>query len=268
VRFRILGSVDVEVDNQIKVIPGARQRTLLTALLIRNGRPVSTEELYQELWGENPPARMENSLQAHVYRLRQTLERLAGRSAKPPALTTRSPGYMLDIDPDMLDMNSFRARIAEARAVRTSDPRRAYMLLSEALKLWRGTPMRDAATGPMCQSVALQLEEEYITAVEDHISLGIDCEGPLHVIGELKRMSAIYPWRERIIELLMLALYRSGRQAEAIEAYNQTRLRLVNDLGMEPSGSLQRLFQEILSQAPELNLPSKDSSTPRLSKTG
>ncbi|KEZ34305.1 DNA-binding transcriptional activator of the SARP family [Frankia sp. CeD] len=213
---------------------------------------MSTEELYQELWGENPPAKMDNSLQAHIYRLRQTLERLVGRSDTPPTLVTRSPGYMLEFDLDMLDMNQFRRKIAESRAVRHDAPKTSHALLVEALLLWRGTPMQDAATGPLCQGVALQLEEEYMTAVEDRISLGIDCADPLHVIGELRRMSTSHPWRERITELLMLALYRSGRQAEAIEAYNQARWRLANDLGMEPSDHLRQRFQEILSQAPHL----------------
>ncbi len=248
--FRILGAVDAQVDGQIRHIPGTCQRTLLATLLIRNGRPVPTEELYQELWGENPPARPENSLQAHVYRLRQRLGQLDDRSV---ALITRAPGYMLEIDPEILDMNRFRNLIAAANAARTSDPMRSRLLLGDALWLWRGTPLRDVATGPICQSVALALEEEYVTAVENRLCLGIEYDNPMNVVGELKRMGTIHPWRERITELLMLALYRSGRQAEAIEAYNQARRRLAEDLGIEPSETLRQRFREILNQAPELS---------------
>lgn len=253
--FRILGAVGYQLDGQFHSIPGARQRTLLAALLVSGGRPVPAEQLYTELWGESPPPTANNSLQAHIYRLRGTLQRVAGSTAPPAHLATRASGYTLEVAADHLDMNVFRGRIAESRRVVADDPRRAYALLEEALGLWRGSPLQDVPAGPMCQSVALQLDEEYMTALEDKLWLGIGCEDPFHVIGELKRMSTVHPWRERITEMLMLALYRSGRQAEAVEAYNKARSRLVEELGMEPSVQLRQRFRDILNQDPSLRQP-------------
>jgi DNA-binding SARP family transcriptional activator len=252
VRFRILGPVSYEIEGQLHSIRGSRQRTLLAALLVSGGRPVPAEQLYTELWGETPPATANNSLQAHIYRLRGTLQRLPVGAGKGPQVTTRASGYALEHDWDNLDMTLFRSTIAESRRVVDKDPRKAYALLDQALSLWRGSPLQDVPAGPMCQSVALQLDEEHMTALEDKLWLSIGCEDPTHVIGELKRMSSVHPWRERITEMLMLALYRCGRQAEAIEAYNSARRRLVDELGMEPSTELRQRFRDILNQAPSL----------------
>ncbi|WP_041256617.1 AfsR/SARP family transcriptional regulator [Frankia sp. EAN1pec] len=252
-KFRILGPVESEVDSGVRAIPGERQRRLLATLLVSGNRPVPAEQLYAELWGEDPPPTVENALQAHVYRLRRTLQRLAGPHDSPPALVTRTPGYLLEIDPVDLDMNIFRERIAQSRAVRTTDPGFAVSALDEALDLWRGSPLQDVAAGPICQSVSLQLNEEHVTALEDKLWLSIEHEDPVHVIGDLKRMSSVHPWRERITEMLMLALYRCGRQAEAVEAYNDVRRRLDRELGMEPSVQLKERFQEILNQASSLH---------------
>ncbi|GLX17139.1 MULTISPECIES: AfsR/SARP family transcriptional regulator [Streptomyces] len=254
-RFRILGAVGYQLNEQFHGIPGARQRTLLAALLVSGSRPVPAEQLYAEIWGENPPPTANNSLQAHIYRLRRTLRKAAVPAGPPARLTTRACGYTLEVDPEDVDMNVFRRRIAESRRVVADDPRRAYTLLEQALGLWRGSPLQDVPVGPMCQSVALQLDEEYMSALEDKLWLGIGCEDPLHVIGELKRMSTVHPWRERITEMLMLALYRCGRQAEAVEAYNQARSRLVDELGMEPSVQLRQRFRDILNQDPTLREP-------------
>ncbi|MFJ8781192.1 MULTISPECIES: BTAD domain-containing putative transcriptional regulator [unclassified Streptomyces] len=251
-KFRILGPVGYEIEGQFHSMRGSRQRTLLATLLVSGGRPVPAEQLYTELWGESPPTTAHNSLQAHIYRLRGTLQRLPVPSGMRPRVTTRASGYALEHDTDNLDMTVFRSRIAQSRHLVDEDPHMAYKLLDDALDLWRGSPMQDVAAGPMCQSVALQLDEEYMTALEDKLWLGIGCQDPTHVIGELKRMSSVHPWRERITEMLMLALYRCGRQAEAIEAYNSARRRLVDELGMEPSVQLRQRFRDILNQAPSL----------------
>ncbi|MFI6347301.1 BTAD domain-containing putative transcriptional regulator [Streptomyces sp. NPDC050560] len=251
-KFRILGPVGYDIEGQFHGMRGSRQRTLLAALLISGGRPVPAEQLYTELWGENPPATAHNSLQAHIYRLRGTLQKLPVSAARLPRVTTRASGYALENCTDNLDMTLFRSRFAQSRSVAGEDPHAAYKLLDEALELWRGSPMQDVAAGPMCQSVTLQLDEEYMTALEDKLWLSIGCQDPNDVIGELKRMSSVHPWRERITEMLMLALYRCGRQAEAIEAYNNARRRLVDELGMEPSLQLRQRFRDILNQAPSL----------------
>ncbi|MFJ6623637.1 BTAD domain-containing putative transcriptional regulator [Kitasatospora sp. NPDC091335] len=244
--FKVLGSVGVEVDGRFRSVRGGQQRALLAVLLVNGGRLVPAEELYTELWGNEPPLTLVNSLQAHVSRLRRTMH---GWGPAAPSLVTRSMGYVLEFPAGALDMNVFKSRIAKARSARATDPARAAELLDEALALWRGTPMQDVTGGPLCRSVAAQLEEEYLAATED--KLWLDVEREVHsVIGELKCMSVAHPWRERVTEMLILALYRCGRQAEAIETYHTARGRMVAELGMEPSPQLRERFLAILNQAP------------------
>ncbi|WP_329060675.1 AfsR/SARP family transcriptional regulator [Streptomyces sp. NBC_01429] len=251
--FRVLGPLEVHAGDRVHTMTGSLQRTLLTSLLISPGQPLAAEQLYGELWGENPPPTFENSLQAHVYRLRRTLQKLAGPNRTAPELLTRSSGYALDLRAGAIDAETFRGLSSRARECMRREPERAYRLFGEALSLWRGEPLQGVAQGPMCQSMALALEEEHLAVVEDTLWLGMQLADPVHTISELKRMSSIHPWRERLTEMLMLALYRAGRQAEAVEAYNSARLRLVNELGLEPSAKLRRLLQDILNQDPALD---------------
>ncbi|MGA4846828.1 AfsR/SARP family transcriptional regulator [Streptomyces sp. G5(2025)] len=203
--------------------------------------------------GENPPPTFENSLQAHVYRLRRTLQQAAGPGGAAPELLTRSSGYVLELGGAETDAAAFRRLTGEARACTRHSPAQAHRLLDEALALWRGAPFQDVAQGPMSQSVALALEEEQLSAVEDKLWLEIQLADPVNTISELKRMRTIHPWRERLTEMLMLALYRTGRQAEAVETYNSTRHRLSSELGVEPSLRLRERLREILNQAPSLD---------------
>jgi len=252
--FRVLGPLQIDAGHRTHTMTGSLQRTLLTSLLISPGQPLAAEQLYRELWGENPPPTVENSLQAHVYRLRRTLQKLAGPMRTAPELLTRSSGYALDLRAGEIDTEIFRDLASRARECMRREPERAYRLFREALSLWRGEPLQGVAQGPMCQSMALALSEEHLAVVEDTLWLGMQVADPVHTISELKRMSAIHPWRERLTEMLMLALYRGGRQAEAVEAYNGARLRLVNELGLEPSAKLRRLLHGILNQDPALDV--------------
>jgi DNA-binding SARP family transcriptional activator len=247
--FRLLGPLEIRAGDRVTTLAGARQRTLLAVLLVAGGRLLPVEQLYGELWGETPPPTVGNSLQAHVYRLRRTLQRLSDPGTGPQ-LVTRPSGYVLELNGATVDTGAFQQSIARARAHLHSDPVLAHALFEDALALWQGDPLQDVVQGPMCRSVALQLKEEYLTAVEDRLSLGIDIADPVRTIGELKRMSVAHPWRERITELLMLALYRAGRQAEALETYNSARRRLVDELGIEPSVQLRQRLREILNQVP------------------
>ncbi|MEU1024261.1 AfsR/SARP family transcriptional regulator [Streptomyces sp. NPDC005904] len=251
--FAFLGPLEVRAGSRIHTVGGNRQRTLLAALLVSAGRPLSAEQLYTELWGENPPPTFENSLQAHIYRLRRTLQQAAGTDGRAPELLTRSSGYVLETGGEESDAAAFRRLTGQARARVRHSPAEAHRLFGEALALWRGAPFQDVAQGPMSQSVALALEEEQLCAVEDRLWLEIQLADPVHSIGELKRMRTIHPWRERLTELLMLALYRTGRQAEAVETYNSTRRRLASELGVEPSLKLRERLREILNQAPSLD---------------
>ncbi|MFF5492738.1 BTAD domain-containing putative transcriptional regulator [Streptomyces aquilus] len=252
-RFRILGTIAVGDHGAFHTVPGLRQRALLASLLIQAPAVVPVSTLYSELWGENPPATVENALQAHVSRLRRTLAQLAGKSAAG-ALLSRTSGYSLDVAPEDIDLNLFRSYIREAhRAMADADLCTAQKQLEEGLRLWHGRPLGDAALGPLCQSAVTEWEEEHLSAQEDVLWLRIRAGEPMGAVGELKRMSITHPWRERITELLMLALYQSGRQAEAIAVYNAARLRLDDELGMEPSPKLRLLFQQMLNQDPALH---------------
>ncbi|MBM7172014.1 AfsR/SARP family transcriptional regulator [Streptomyces sp. G44] len=251
--FAFLGPLEVRANGRTHTIGGNRQRTLLAALLVSPGRLLSAEQLYDELWGENPPPTFENSLQAHVYRLRRALQQAAGPDGSAPELLTRSSGYVLEPGGTETDAAAFRRLTGEARACTRRSPAQAHQLLDEALALWRGAPFQDVAQGPMSQGVALALEEEQLSAVEDKLWLEIQLADPVNTISELKRMRTIHPWRERLTEMLMLALYRTGRQAEAVETYNSTRHRLSSELGVEPSLRLRERLREILNQAPSLD---------------
>ncbi|WP_369213412.1 AfsR/SARP family transcriptional regulator [Streptomyces flavofungini] len=251
--FAFLGPLEVRSGDRNHGVSGNRQRTLLAAFLVSPGRQLSAEQLYTELWGENPPPTFENSLQAHVYRLRRTLQQTALPGGPSPELLTRSSGYVLELGGAQTDAAAFRRLTGQARACTREDPAQAHRLLGEALALWRGEPFQDVVQGPMAQSVALALEEEQLCAIEDRLWLEMQLMDPVHSISELKRMRTIHPWRERLTEMLMLALYRTGRQAEAMETYDSTRRRLASELGVEPSLKLRERLREILNQAPSLD---------------
>jgi DNA-binding SARP family transcriptional activator len=246
VKFKVLGSVGVEVDGHFHSIRGGHQRVLLAVLLVNGGKLVPAEELYAELWGDEPPVTVENALQAHVSRLRRTLQEWGDGA---PALISRSTGYSLEFAAEDLDMNVFRRGVGQARSVMALDRAGAAGLLSQCLGLWRGAPLQDVAGGLLCQSAAVQLAEEHLAATEDKLWLDLEREVP-SAIGELKRMSVVHPWRERVTEMLMLALYRCGRQAEAIETYHAARGRMIAELGTEPSPQLRERFLDILNQSP------------------
>lgn len=253
-KFRILGVVAVGVDGTFHAVPGLRQRCLLASLLIQAPAVVPVSTLYAELWGRTHAATVENALQAHVSRLRRTLVRMAGDPAAADMLRTRGSAYSLDVEPEDVDLHRFRDFLGRSRrAMAEGEMGSAAELLDKGLQLWQDPSLRDAAIGPLCRSAAMEWEEEYLSAQEDALWLRLLAGEPVRVVGELKRMSAAYPWRERSIELLMLALYRSGRQAEAVGVYNDARSRLVDELGMEPSPHLRGLFRKILNQDPGLH---------------
>ncbi|MDN0197940.1 AfsR/SARP family transcriptional regulator [Streptomyces sp. S.PNR 29] len=245
-KFKVLGSVGIEADGHFHSIRGGHQRVLLAVLLVNGGKLVPAEELYAELWGDEPPMTVENALQAHVSRLRRTLQEFGDGTV---SLISRSTGYSLQFPLDDLDMNVFRRGIAQARSVMAFDTEQASRLLAQCLGLWRGAALQDVAGGLLCQSAAVQLAEEHLAATEDKLWLDLQREVP-SAIGELKRMSVVHPWRERITEMLMRALYRCGRQAEAIETYHAARARMIAELGTEPSPQLRELFLDILNQSP------------------
>ncbi|WP_203182951.1 AfsR/SARP family transcriptional regulator [Streptomyces pratensis] len=254
-RFTILGPVGIVTDNESIPIAGHGQRILLASLLLADGRLLTSDQLYGELWGDDPPHTAHNALQAQVSRLRRTLNRLAAAGEVTPPLVTHSAGYVLKVDPSTVDMHTFRCRTAEARRVADSDPGRAVDLLDRALALWQGKPLQDVGNSPLCHSTAVQLEEEYLTAHESKLELKLRCGRTEEAIGELRAISVVHPWRERITEMLMLSLYHVGRRAEALETYHSTRRQLTDHLGIEPSRRLKDTLRVILHEEPASSIP-------------
>jgi DNA-binding SARP family transcriptional activator/WD40 repeat protein len=245
--FRVLGSIEVSEDGGIPIpIGGPKQRGVLTHLLLRANHLVPTEVLIDGVWGEDPPETARNALQSYASHLRKSLgpERLEGGRA----------GYRLRADPAELDLVRFRTMLRNARRLLPIDAAAAVDAFDRALDLWRGPAFGDLATEPSLRSEAAQLEDLRLGALEDRIDAQMTIGQQADVIGELETLTARHPLRERFWEQLMLALYRSGRQGEALEAYQRARRILADELGIDPSPDLRVLHERILSQSAELEL--------------
>src|SRR5829696_2706509 len=228
---------------------------LLAKLLLHPNQVVSTEELIVAVWGEEPPPTVKQSLQNHVAALRKSIE--AGNGAGPPrTLVTRDPGYLLRVDPERLDLYRFQRLDREGRqALAGGDPARTADLLRQALALWRGPALADvAASADIAWPELVGVEELQVASTEARIEAELALGRHHELVAELEAMVRLYPLREHLHGQLMLALYRSGRQADALAAYRAARKVLVDELGIEPSVGLQRLEQAILAQDPALDL--------------
>jgi YVTN family beta-propeller protein len=251
VDFRILGPLEVSNHGHELAIAGSKQRAVLAILLLHANEVVSSDRLIEQLWGERPPPTAAKSLQVHVSRLRRSLES-GGQGSESP-IVTRGGGYLIRIEPNELDLERFRALMEEGtRALADGVPGRATELLGEGLALWRGAPLADFAYESFAQPEIAQLEELRLTAVEARIEAELALGHHAQTIGELESLVDRHPFRERLWAQLMLALYRSGRQAEALQAYREARRALVDDLGIEPGEELRGLERAILDQDPKL----------------
>src|SRR5215216_110230 len=239
--FRILGPLEVSAHDRPLALGGIKQRSLLAVLLLHANEVVSSDRLIDELWGDAPPPTAAKSLQVHVSRLRKTLgeQRLA----------TRPPGYLLQVDTSELDLSRFERLAGEATGV---EPSRAAEKLREALALWRGPALADLAYEPFARIEIARLEELRLVVLERRIDADLADGGHADLVGELEALVAEHPLRERLRCQLMLALYRSARQAEALEAYRQARSVLSDELGLEPGGELRKLESAILRHDPAL----------------
>jgi DNA-binding SARP family transcriptional activator/class 3 adenylate cyclase/tetratricopeptide (TPR) repeat protein len=261
VEFRILGPFEVLEDRQPVSLPRGQGRTLLAILVLRAGEVVSADRLIDELWGETPPATATNALQNLVSRLRKRLKP-ARAGGVPPVLETHQPGYRLAIDPGQVDSNRFRLLLAEASE---APVREKAAMLHRALSLWRGPALADFIYEPFAQAEIAELEELRLTAAEERIDADLAIGRHTKVVAELQGLASEHPLRERLAEQLMLALYRSGRQVEALEVYTGTRRTLIDELGIEPGLSLRQLEGSILRQDADLDLkpaPREPTSEP------
>ena len=253
--FRVLGPLEVWNGGRPFPIRGTRQRALLAMLLMRANEVVSSDRLLDELWGAEPPATGTKALQVRISQLRKALPRA-------DVVETRSPGYIIRLDPHQLDLTRFEELLVQARVeLGEGDARRAAETAGEALSLWRGPPLDDLASSPFVRGDIRRLEELRLVAVELRIDAILVLGGNGELIGELEALVAEHPLRERLREQLMLVLYRQGRQAEALAEYQEARDALVDELGIEPGAGLQRLHKAILLHDPALDLtePPRDS---------
>jgi DNA-binding SARP family transcriptional activator len=251
--FSLLGPLAVASEDGVLDLGAPKHRALLALLLLEPGRVVSVDRLIDQLWHGSPPAAATSTLQAYVSNLRRVLE--PNRTAGAPArvLVTRPPGYVLDIVPEQVDAARFERNIVsamEARELGRFDD--AAVFLADALSLWRGQPLADVADEPWAQSECERLKELHLAALETQLAIDLERGRHSSVAVEAERLAKEYPVRERFRELLMLALYRSGRQADALRAYQDARDVLVEELGIEPGPELRALEERILAQDPTL----------------
>lgn len=244
--FRILGPLEVVESGRSLPLGGARQRALLALLLSRANQVVSSDRLIDELWGERPPKAALNTIQFYVSSLRKTL-------APHDVIATRAPGYLIQVEPGQLDLHRFERLADDGRqALAEERPNDAASSLREALALWRGPPLADFASEPFAQGEIARLEELRLAALERRIEADLALGRHAELVGELEALTAEHPLRERLRAQSMLALYRCGRQAEALDVYQRTRRTLVGELGIAPGPALQELQRSILRQDPSI----------------
>ena len=262
--FQILGPLEVRDDVAgVALGTGKQQRALLAILLIHANELVASDRLVEELWPE-PPRTAANALQVYVGKLRRALEPARERGDPAELLLTQSPGYVLRIGPDDLDAHRFERLLTEGRKEReSSDYATAAARLGEALELWRGPALADFTYDPFAQAEIARLEELRLDAIEERIDVDLALGNAADLIGELQPLVKDHPLRERLSGQLMLALYRSGRQADALEAYRQTREVLDEQLGLTPSPPLERLQTAILCQEPALEVSTEAATVER-----
>lgn len=240
--FRILGPLEVADDGRLLALGGTKQRALLALLLLRANEVVSQDRLIDELWGESPPESGKTALQVHVSQLRKALG--------PDLIVTRPPGYVIQVGDGELDLHRFEQLVAAAR---TGEPVEAARLLREGLALWRGAAL--AELGDSFAATERALEEQRLAALEQRIDADLALGEHADLVPELERLVREQPLRERLRGQLMLALYRGGRQADALEVYRSGRRLLDEELGLEPGEELQRLEKAILNHDPSLEVP-------------
>ena len=250
VRFQVLGPVQATVGDAVVEFPGAKERALLARLVLGAGTTVSAADLVDSVWGESPPRTAAKSLQTYVLRLRNSLE--PGRNGYSGVLTTEGTGYRLVTSADSVDAEVFARLAGSGRSALADDrPEEAAATLREALALWRG-PAYVGVDAPVVRAAARRLEELRVAALEDRLAADLELGHCAVVAAELEQVVGEHPYRERSWALLVTALYRSGRQGDALAAYARCRQVLTDEVGVEPGMELRALHAQVLSQDPTL----------------
>jgi ABC-type transport system substrate-binding protein/DNA-binding SARP family transcriptional activator/sugar lactone lactonase YvrE len=256
--FRVLGGLEVLRAGRPLPLGGRRQRILLAALVLRANAAVSSDVLIEELWGERPPATALHTVHAYASRLRRVLREDGAGASR---LTSHPAGYLLQIGLDELDLDRFERLADEGRsALAAGAVAEAAAKLRAALAMWRGNALADLSFEPFARVTVERLEERRLVVLEDRIEADLALGKHDVLVAELRALMAEHPWRERLCAQLMIALYRSGRQAEALAAYRDARARLIEEIGIEPGKELQQLERRILRQdeALDVMLPEAD----------
>ena len=241
--FRILGPLEVRTGQGWAKIGAAKQRSVLATLLLRPGQPVPTEVLIDEVWPGKPPAKAANLVSVYVHHLRRRIGDADGK-----VLITRAPGYQVVLGPGELDADQFAGLVTEGRrALASGAPDRAVDLLTEALELWRGPALADVLATSLVAAEADRLGQSRIEALELRAEASLACGRFAEVLPEVRRLLADHPLQEKLWALQIRALYGAGRQAEALEVYEQARNKIADELGVDPGAELRQLYHQILN---------------------
>ena len=264
--YRVLGPLEVRIDGELVKLGGPRQRALLAMLLLSANRVVSRDRLVDELLGPVSADSVDRVLRVQISRLRKSLGDDGGGGSR---IVSRAPGYLLRVESGELDLERFESLLSQARAAsETRDHARTAAMLAEAESLWRGRPLADLEFEPFARIEVDRLEELRLVAAEERIDSELALGHHSRLVAELEAQVAAHPLREHLRGQLMLALYRCGRQADALEAYRTGRAVMSEQLGLEPGPALKQLERSILLQDPGSTLrrakPNRDPSRPGL----
>ena len=267
IEFRVLGPLEVGRPGEWLSLGSPKQRALLAALVISANRVVSVDRLVDELWGDEPPSRAMASLQAYVSRLRRLLQPAGANRSRSDVLVTQAPGYVLRVDPESIDAVRFEAGTAEGlRLLAAGDANGALAALGEALGLWRGPAYADFTFQQFAQAEITRLTELRLAAIDARLAALVATGQEAVAIAEAEAVLRDHPLHEGVWASLMRALYRAGRQGDALRAYDRARRLIVDELGLEPGPALQKLQADVLRQSveglPEPRRPESGTAAP------
>jgi DNA-binding SARP family transcriptional activator len=252
--IQLLGSLTISQGDRRCVLTSSRAATVLALLALSPRVPVPIERLVDDVWSEHGITNARNALHANIRRLRKMFDGFSGQSGDKVVRTVRG-GYLLDVPADAIDAHHFLALAQQGSVALERQPEEAMQLLEMALGLWRGPALLNLREGLRLRLEAASLDERRLSVCEDVATAKLAVGRGRFMTSELRKLAAEHPERERLVELLMLALYDDGRQAEALDVFHSARQQLIGDLGLEPGRALNRLYQAIVSQDESLGEP-------------
>jgi SARP family transcriptional regulator, regulator of embCAB operon len=271
-QFRVLGPLAVGSGPTTGRLTAAKPRKVLAVLLLNSNRVVPVDTLSLELWGDDPPASAQTTLQTYVLQIRRMLSCTLGLGCAEVAhdlLVTASDGYSLQVPPQALDLHRYERLAAEGRrALADGNDPHGSELLSRALEIWQGSALVDVRLGPVLKVETCRLEEDRLATWQQRIDAALRQDHHEAVLGELSSLTARYPLHEELQARYMVALYRAGRRTDALEAFQRLRCTLSHDLGLEPSQRIQHIQHAILTADPALDPPTAAGQPFQLVGTG